>query len=194
VVLPVIAGAFAIAGWLAFLGYLATPRYGPLLVRAPTSVRTLSLTEKTVDLEAIPDKSERTYHSSSDRRTRPKVEPREVRPQNGELLTEPTGPRGTGAIQILNHHDEDIIAEIWRSTGRSQLVRSVYIRSREEVTIPGIGLGIYRADFKGAPWPESDAGDEAERVSYYGLQDALQFYEIRSAGGTQAVRYVITIP
>ena len=192
VALPTILGILAIASWLTFLHYLAAPKAGPLIIRDSGTASTapaFTQNEKIIEVAAVPDQ-----HSPGDAPPSRRVQPLAswaplVRPENGEQLADPAGPEGTGAIQIVNHRDTDIVAEI-RQVDTQRIARSVYVRSHEQVTIPGIGLGIYRANFRTA----ASRGAGSGPVEYYNLRDPLQFYEVRSSGETQSVHYVITIP
>jgi hypothetical protein len=77
-----------------------------------------------------------------------------------------------------------------RETGGTN-ARSVYVRSGEEAVISGLGLGLYQAFF------HTVSGRDALRRQsneYYRLDDAMRFYEVRMAGETQSVRYIVTVP
>jgi len=67
------------------------------------------------------------------------------------------------------------------------------IKSSDGVTIPRIGLGIYRASFASAAW-NSEGGQAARPHVSYRLPQSMQFYEVESSGPIQSVSYVITVP
>lgn len=139
-----------------------------------------------------PDLSETTSRPLPDRRvgaSRSRVATH--RPENGSELIQPAGVQGGGSIQIVNQREEDIVADIWEWDSQRRLVRSVYVRSREEVVIAGIGLGIYRASFAPASFPPKATGHPQV---IYRLAESMQFYEVEGSGATQAMRYVITVP
>ena len=194
IALPVLAGVCAIVGWLGVMHYLSLPsrasratNFSGALNAAPAAL----FSEKTIELTAVPGPvgKERLRESGEQMLSRMPRLP-VARPESGEALIEPEGPKGHGTIEIRNQHSADIVADIRQRDGGTN-ARSVYVRSGEEAVISGLGLGLYQA------WFHTVSGRDALRRQsheYYRLDDAMRFYEVRMAGETQSVRYIVTVP
>ena len=195
VVLPALAGVCAIVGWLGVLHYLSLPSRGPLANRSAGSLNAAPaalFSEKTIEVTAVPDPAAEQRLGASGLPTRSRVARQSpVRPENGEALIEPIGPSGNGTIQIRNHHPADIVADIWQWNGERRMVRSVFVRSGEDAVVPGVGLGLYQAMFHTALSREER---RLQPEQSFRLADSMRFYEVKMAGETQSVCYVLTVP
>jgi len=180
------AAVCALVGWLGVMHYL----WHPARSSAPIATRTGSLraapaalfSEKVIEVTAVTDPA---------RGEKEKSRLPNVRPETGAALIARSGEDGNGMIQIRNRHSTDIVADIVPWNGERRVVRSVYVRSGEETVLTHLGLGLYQASFHTAF--DSEPGGRSVAVSYR-LADPMRLYEVRMAGETQSVRYIVTVP
>jgi hypothetical protein len=96
-------------------------------------------------------------------------------------------------VRVVNLTDHEAAAELVSESAPGTTLRLVYIRAGTEVTIAGIGPGVYYLSFRlGQEWlPVSR--DFARDRAHGGPVGPLPFFQYRTAEGTQSDRYEITL-
>jgi len=112
---------------------------------------------------------------------------------NGTELVPPRGKKGFGEIKIVNLTEEEAAAQLAGELAPATALRLVYIRAGMEVTVRGIGPGVYYLSFRlGEEWLPTSR-DFARRRARGGPVGPLPFFQFHSAEGVQADTYEIVL-
>ncbi len=120
-------------------------------------------------------------------RRAPKLAPEQPRQYaNGTELMEPRGRSGAGRFRVSNQSGQEAVVRVAERDAPGTPLRLVYIKPDSDVTIGGIGTGIYTVGFSLGPVTSKP---RAFTVS----QGPFQFIQIEGVTGSQSDEYRLVI-
>lgn len=163
-------------GWFLYERTTAPPRPGP----TPPKPAAVATAEPSADeAEAVdPRKPAR-----SPGRT-PEPAPKQL--ATGSDLVAPRGRAGAGKFRIANESGQDAVVKVAAREAPAIPLRLVYVRPATEITLAGIGPGVYLVSFSFGPLTDQPR-------TFGAPVGPFQFVQIQSTGGYQSDEYKLTI-